>query len=381
MKKFIKGIRNFFIKIYVLFLKMLPIKKNRIYFVSNNGRYSCNPKALFEYLYKNHKNEFDFCYICDKPELLPKDVKTARYKSLKNLYYLYTSKYIVNNFRFSLYFRKRKKQTYIQTWHGGPVPMKAIEGAVEDKLNKDYVDKAKIDGRYIDYLTVGSSEIERYFKKYFWCDGKILNIGTPRYDELINSNENVVKKAKKQLNLPLDKKLILIAPTFKNNKSPEYDIVDNKKIINIFKEYHNEDVIVAYRFHPNIAKSINKDMLNDAIDLTWVEDSTSVVFASDYIITDFSSIAIDGIFAKKYVIGYSPSIKDYLENERDLWADFNKYPTQINEGQENLFNFLKTCKSINKEDVFNKMKKDYGITEDGHACENIYNLIIKGENK
>ena len=65
------------------------VGQKRIYLISNDGeKYSCNPRAIFEYLYKNHKDEFDFVYIVNNnhlKSLLPRDVKTAKQGTLKEM--------------------------------------------------------------------------------------------------------------------------------------------------------------------------------------------------------------------------------------------------------------------------------------------------------
>ncbi|MBQ8430745.1 MAG: CDP-glycerol glycerophosphotransferase family protein [Clostridia bacterium] len=91
MKKFFKRMYAKFIAALGLLCRLLPINKKRIYLISNDGeKYSCNPRAIFEYLYKNHKDEFDFVYIVNNnhlKSLLPKDVKTAKQGTLKEYFY------------------------------------------------------------------------------------------------------------------------------------------------------------------------------------------------------------------------------------------------------------------------------------------------------
>lgn len=55
--------RNWVGHIFSAMFKIFPIKKKRIYFIARYGKqYSCNPKAYFEYLYKNHHDEFEFVW-------------------------------------------------------------------------------------------------------------------------------------------------------------------------------------------------------------------------------------------------------------------------------------------------------------------------------
>ena len=368
-----KKIKIFLAKVYIFFLKILPIKKNRIYFVSNFGkRLSCNPRAYFEYLYKNYKKEFDFYYCLNyKEKDLPEDVKTGRYCSLKDLYYLYTSKYVVNNFRFHSLFKKRKNQVYIQTWHGAPVPIKAVEGAVENKLSKEYLRDAKNDGKYIDILTVGSKSVEKYFQKYFWTNGKIFNIGTPRYDALVNANQNDVIIAKDKIKIDKNKKLFLIAPTFDKNKKIEESLMNVDEIIKTFKDYLKEDVQVAYRFHPNIAEEAKNIKLGNAINLTDISNVKDVVLAADYIVTDFSSILVDGMYANKKCICYVENYNEFIKNNT-LWLETDLFPIKICKTFEDMLLEIRDMGSYSPDYVMEKINNNYGSTENGSACEQLY---------
>lgn len=377
-----KKIKIFLAKVYIFLLKILPIKKNRIYFVSNFGkRYSCNPRAYFEYLYKSHKGEFDFYYCLNyKENDLPTGIKSAKYCSIKDLYYLSTSKYIVNNFRFHSLFKKRKKQIYIQTWHGAPVPIKAVEAAVENNLAKEYVRDAQNDAKYIDIVTVGSDSVKNLFEKYFWNNGKILNAGTPRYDSLVNANKEEINQAKERIGINKTKKLFLIAPTFDKNKKLEESLMNIEKIIQYFKEFLNEDVQIAYRFHPNVAHLANDLDLGMAINLTNISNVDDVVLASDYIVTDFSSILVDGMYAHKKCICYVENFDNYIKNNV-LWLEPDLFPIKVCKTFNELLEEIKNMKNYSPQKVMEIINNNYGSTEKGKACESLYNEMIKLGNK
>ena len=233
MKKVFLKIRRGFSWLFGLIFRIFRIKENRIYFISNKGLFSCNPKAFFEYLYNNHRDEFDFYFCLNKERYIGDGVKQAKFKTIKDYYYFYTSKYIISNQRIDKRYKKRKGQIYIQTWHGGPIPMKAVEGGIFN-ADKSYIKGAKKESRGITAFTVGSDDILSYYKKSFFFSGRFLNFGTPRYDTIINASEEDCKKAKRALGLPLDKEVVLLAPTFKDDQNIKRDLLDNKKIINFF---------------------------------------------------------------------------------------------------------------------------------------------------
>ena len=379
-----KFIKNFLKKAYICFLKILPIKKNRIYFVSNFGeRYSCNPKAFFEHLYKNHKDEFDFYYCLNDKNSneLPSDVKRHKYKSIKDLYYLYTSKYIINNFRFHKLFNKKKGQVYVQTWHGGPIPQKKVEKDAEDKLPQIYIEEAKQDSKNMDLLLTGSTMLCDIFKKGFWFDGEVTNFGTPRYDIFFKDNAEFKNNLRKKLNIDENSKIVLYAPTFRNSITPEDLILDNETLIAAFKKYYNSPITLLYRFHPHQTEQVKNLTFEEdnIINVTSYPDSVDLEILSDCLITDFSSCLSDFLVLNKPCFNLVKNIESYLDNERSLYIDLKEIPYPVLKDEKSLEKYLLNEKNIEK-NISKKVesfKQKIGLTEKGTACKSLYEKLKK----
>ncbi len=92
--------------------------------MSYYGRqYSCNPRAIYEYLGKKYNGyEFVWC-INDAKKIteLPGKNKiiTVSKNSLKYFYYLITSHFVFSNIQLETYMPKKRKSIWINTWHGG----------------------------------------------------------------------------------------------------------------------------------------------------------------------------------------------------------------------------------------------------------------------
>ena len=109
--------------------RILPIKKGRIVFMNFFGKgYGDNPKYICEELIKHNNNNLELLWFVKKDTLgdFPDKVKVIPRGTLKELYYLSTANVWVDNSRKHLGVKKRKKQLYIQTWHGG-IALKKIE--------------------------------------------------------------------------------------------------------------------------------------------------------------------------------------------------------------------------------------------------------------
>ena len=379
-------VRNWFGKICVAVFKLFPIKKNRIYFISNNGaRYSCNPRAYFEYLYKNHKDEFDFYYCLNhKCELLPKGVKHHSFLSIFDLYYLYTSKYIVNNFRFHIFFAKRKKQIYIQTWHGGPIMYKKFE---KDALNLPYfyTKFAKNDAQYIDILCCGSQQAKNVLDNNFYCDNKTVMTGSPRCDKLIIPNKNEKAEILKRLKLDEHDFIVLYAPTFRNKQKVEDSVLENERIKKSFEKVANgREVKILYRFHPNVARKSKRLNLESFVkNVTFYPDIQDLIMVADVLITDYSSCMFDMMLTYKPCIIFTNKPNQFLSQERGVYFPTKDLPFPVANGEDELY-----AKIEDFDNSFNNYSKkiltflnNFGCIEDGHACERLYNVMKEYKNE
>lgn len=386
MRKIIRFFKRIAKKCVIVTIRVFcPVRKNRIYFISNNGeKYACNPKAFCEYLMSFHNGEFEIFY-CIKKEyqsLLPKDVKTAEKNTLKEIYYFQTAGVIVNNFRLNWTMNKRKKQYYIQTWHGGPIPQKMIEKDAETKLSKRYIKEAMRDSKNMNLLMTGSDNLCEIFQKCFWYDGEVSNFGTPRYDKLLQKDENFEKMKRTELGFKQDEILILYAPTFRNNTLITDLILDNKKIADGFEKYFRKPVKIIYRFHPNQAKEARNIIFDDdrVINLTDYPDAIDLEKISDLLITDFSSVLSDFAMLKKPCLMLCKDYDEYLLNERKMYIDIEEYPYPLFKTEDEMIKFLNKDFDLNEmQKDIEKFVKEIGLTEKGNACENLYQKIVKRE--
>ena len=112
-----KNILITIIKDFLKFFFVFPIKKNRILFSSYSGKnYSCNPKYICEYLLNQYGDYLEIVWAFKNPKQdknLDKRIKVIRFKSVKYIYYLLTSKVVVDNVESWSILPKRKNQYII----------------------------------------------------------------------------------------------------------------------------------------------------------------------------------------------------------------------------------------------------------------------------
>ena len=358
--------------------RIFPIKNNRILFENFTGKgYADSPKSIAEKLIDSNDNYELYWVIKDnklKNEFPPK-INTIKLYSLKYFYILATAKVWVSNSRFDQYVVKRKKQFYIQTWHGG-LGMKKIEYDAEDKLSEYYKKVMKKDNKNMNLMISNSKFCTELYRRAFRFKGDILEVGTPRNDVLINNKDELSKKARKKINIDKDTKILLYAPTFRLDYSKNPYDINFKELQKVLEIKTKEKWIILVKLHPRVNNSEEllgkyKSYIND---VTSYSDIQELICACDMLITDYSSTEMEAMIADKPVVIYANDVKEYTD-ERGFSLGFDEIPFKITENNDELLNYIE---KVN----FDEIKKEYsifmkkvGLKENGKATNAVCDII------
>ena len=367
-------------KTFYYFCFIFTIKKNRVLcdnFCGNS--FNDNPRYIVEALLKINKKT-DIYWALNKKTFntyLPSKVKKVKYNSFKYFYILATSKVWVDNVRMPFRIKKRTGQFYIQTWHGG-FGFKRMEKDLEKNFDSNYIRAAKFDSKNIDLLLTNSKWQQKYLKKCFYYDGEIMISGYPRCDSLFDKTrfDSIRNKVYKELNISKDTKVLLYAPTFRDDYDTKcYDIDYDRLISNLEKKYSG-DWKILIRMHPNIS---NLDQIFDnknIINVTNYPVLNDLMISSDILISDYSSLVFEYGYLSRPIILYVPDVLKY-EKERGLLFNFVDLPFPYAMNNDEL---EKIIASYPDKDYIGNLKKFYkenGLKEDGHASERVAKIILE----
>ena len=369
MKNIIKRIINFLFMIF-------KIDEKRILFECGRGMIDGSPKAIYDYLKSKHPNEYKLMWIVSKDtDVTGLDKKDYCYvNTIKSFYERAISKYWLKSESIASLIKKRKKQVYIQLWHGHGALKKMGYDVIENKTGEPLEHTKEW-----DYLIVNDPLDEKIMISSTGYQGNILMIGTPLTDSiLINSKRSKFKKdILKKLNINNDNPIILYAPTFRD------DDLDKETIdlrINRLKEI--KDYTILLRVHPLVRNKIDETLFEDSniINVCKYPDSSDLLSITDILISDYSSIIYEYSILNKPIIFYAYDLEKY-EKERGFYL---KYPEDLpgvtvyteDELYNAITNIKKDFKSYNKKlDTFNKK---YNSLNDGTVCERFYKLLKEG---
>lgn len=324
-------------KIYQKLFKLAghsPADRKLVMFESFLGKqYSDNPRAIYEYM-KEHYPEFKMVWSADKRYLQvfeEKNIPHIRRFTLKWLFAMARAKYWVTNSRMPLWIPKPKHTVYLQTWHG--TPLKRLAGDMEEvhmpgtsteKYKQNFWKEA---GKW-DYLVSPNAYSTEIFRRAFNFHKEIIESGYPRNDFLYNSNNaETIQAIKEKHALPLDKKVILYAPTWRDNQfygKGRYRF-DLELDLNQMREALGDEYIIILRMHYLVAENLDLSAYEGfAYDFSKHEDIRKLYLIADLLITDYSSVFFDYANLRRPMIFYVYDIEEYRDKLRGFYFDFEK---------------------------------------------------------
>lgn len=368
------------LRIIYFFIKLFTFRKKRVFFISRQfDEIPMNYKILIDEL---EKDNISSVVICKKVptglnSMLRNEKKSINIMSeilkifdyyfnmYKQMHYIATSKVVITDgYNITVSLLNHKKGTkVIQLWHALAAIKKFGYQTIgyPDGLNPKVAKMLCMHKNY-DYVISGSKAMNKYFAEAFNIDiKKVLDIGTPTIDFLLKPNDDIVKKIYKEYPRLKKKINILYAPTFRSDGSNNAD----ELISNIDSDKYN--LIIS--LHPkDIAKKDDKVICIDRKKYSTLD----FIRVSDYVITDYSAVAIESCILNKKVIFY---VYDYDEYNKENGININLFkelPSTYKDIKD-LINMLDNKKY--NEQAFQKFRKKYVANINGGSTKKLIDLI------
>ncbi|WP_145650758.1 glycosyltransferase [Bacillus paralicheniformis] len=368
----------------------LPIKEKTVLYEAYHGRsISGNCYAIFLKLvqdrdFKDYHHVWVINDISDPMvEELKRNYQNVSFTSVDSnhyLKYLATSKYLINDTSFPFYFVKRDEQIYINTWHGTPLKTLGLDIKNRGMSTHKNIQRNLLHSDYL--ISPNQFTYEKLLKShdiYEIYAGKVADIGYPRTDLTLETNGEEVRKT---LNIPLDKKVILYAPTWRGTVGKENDTsqVLLDEVMDIQKSM-GDDYIVLLKSHYFTFEYFKKNKLDHLCVPNWY-DTNKLLAAVDILITDYSSIFFDFLPLKKPVLFYMIDHQEY-EAERGFYLDINNLPGPVCENLNELIDKLQNVHILKKEfsEQYDKYLEEFCYNDDGQASKRLVEMIFKKQNQ
>lgn len=360
------------------FYKIFKVKDNRITFISlRRDDISGNFAFVYDKL-KDDKN-LDINFILNDHTITFMSFKEIRQFTKACA----TSKVVIlDEFTPQIhYINLRKETTLFQLWHAcgafktfGFTRLSKPKGSPQPTRNH----------RSYDYVTVSSTYCKKCHSEGFGiATDRIVATGIPRTDVFFD--EEYKGKARDNFfNAHPEfygKKIILFAPTFRGMvKETAFYPTEMFDIDEVCSKIP-DDYAIIIKHHPfvNDVQPIPEKYADRVIDLSEDNELNDLLFVTDVIITDYSSLVFEASLIDIPMIFYVFDLEKYI-NERDFYFDFKLYaPGKIVYSTEQLID------AINKEDYCTERIEPFADMffdhRDGNSTQRVVDLIYENLNK
>lgn len=355
---------------------LLPVEHNKIVFSNfNGGGFGDNTRYIAEECIRR-KIPYKMYWVCEKPGCtFPPELTIIRPNTAAFVYHMATAGVWVDNTRKLYYFKKKKSQTYIHTWHAGP-GLKRIERDAGSGLSKEYIAYAKKDSKAIDLLLSNCRFWTQCFKSCFWYDGPIMEKGLPKNDLYFQDQTPLRSMIRDYYHLPQDMNLVLYVPTWRENRKLNAYHLDFDGCIKAFEERFGGKWAMLVRMHPNVnAADFDIHYTDRIINASPYPNSQELLAAGDAVITDYSSCGFDYLQLDRLSFFYAEDY-DQMKRDKGYYMELSELPSPIafNNGQ-----MLKNILDFSWEEYEEKRKtfmKKMDYYDDGHAAEAVVDYIL-----
>ncbi|MHA1436477.1 MAG: CDP-glycerol glycerophosphotransferase family protein [Promethearchaeota archaeon] len=349
-----------------------------------------NTKYLYYYLKEN--TDYNLIYITKdlllKKELEQMGVNTIYAYSLGAIKVLRKARFIfvTHGVADIIPIKFSPRTTFIQTWHGQDIKIVNLyidKSFRYSKLAKILGVKLRNDQVYDLFLTTSGEKKPREIiaKSMKLPQRRIISTGYPRNDIFFSKDPNLLKSIKEKYSIPQNyERIILYAPTFREKFSSK-EPFQREDLIELNKYCKSTNTLFLIKAHIN-EKIINIETLSNVRSVKKEADIQELLFISDILISDYSSVYCDYLLLNRPVILYTYDYDEYI-NKRGIYYDHLEEisPGPLVYSSKELLYTIKNIKEIQNQykSKYVKVRDYFNKYLDGKSSERLlrYLKIIK----
>jgi len=368
--------------------------KTAIFFAFRGKSYTCSPRAIYEYMLSDEEyKDFNFIWAFKEPEkyeylLENRNTQIIKFGGREYRRALAKSKYWFFNYRVADHIYPKKDQVYVQCWHGTPLKklgydLKNTNNAMNSE--QEIHEKYKLDAKKFKYILSPSKFASEKFASAWNLVNtnmayKVLEKGYPRNDFLYNYKQDDVSRTVENLKLPKNKKIILYAPTWRDDQHEVgvgYTYKTEVDFDFLRKELENE-YIILFRAHYLVANSFDFEKYKGFIyDVSNVDNINDLYIISDVLVTDYSSVFFDYANLKRPMVFYMYDYEKYKDDLRGFYIDIQELPGKITKTENELIEAIRETEKFTYSEKYKEFNKKYNYLDDGQASKRVVKECIK----
>lgn len=376
-----------------------PVDPHLIVLETFNGRaYAGSPRALYEAMlddprFAEHRFVWSFLDPADHQDDLPSRaprttlVRTGSAQAERAFAVAGTW---VSSSILPQHLVPRAGQRYVQTWHG--TPLKRIGLDVVDDTATAMNGKSEIEHRYRDegrkvtWFLSSSPFTTRCFASAFDLPtgpgSPLVETGMPRNDALAAATPEDVAAARERLGLPSGARVILYAPTWRDDQHQARDgyVYRNPLDLRALMADLGPETVLLFRAHYLVARTLDLDAFGDRVrDVSGVDEINEIFLAADVLVTDYSSAYFDYALLGRPMIFFMYDLEHYRTRLRGFYLPIESVPGPIVTTQEELTAELTavadTSLPEDHAEASDRLNAQFNPHDDGEASRRVLDLL------
>ncbi|MQA97716.1 MAG: glycosyltransferase [Streptosporangiales bacterium] len=302
-----------------------PVRREILFDSYSGKQFSDSPRGMFEELRRRGSDIPAGWIVRDGQVNLPEHLPPVRHVGREYFEKLARSRYIVTNAHLPMWFRRRSGQTLVQTWHGSMLKRIGFDIEHVRFAQRDYHDRLAIEVSQWDYLVSPSPWATPILRQAFRFEGEILETGYPRNDIFFSPEKNVLTaKVRERLGLPADKKVLLYAPTWRDDKFYAHGRykLDLRLDLERMRRVLGEEYVLLVRRHPNIVDRVPGAGNGFVYDVSVYPEIQELFLVTDVLVTDYSSLMFDFANTGRPMLFFTYDLEEYRDKLRGFYFDF-----------------------------------------------------------
>lgn len=383
----------------------IAVDDQTVIFEAFGGRqYACSPKAIYRAMCKDPRfDEWTFVWafgasrieeLAALPEL--ERATCVVFGSKEHLKTLAKAKFWINNNRVYEHVYPKPEQVYVQCWHGTPLKQLGFDVAQEKggALNSalELAKRFRIDSEKWTYLLSPSEYTSKHLADAFGLPQEkraqvILQEGYPRNDSIVTTlqSHDAAKKIaalKEELGIPQDKKVLLLAPTWRDD---QYDsssgyVAKLPVDMDALQKQLGSEWIVLLRMHYYISNKIDLTPWHGfAFDVSSAPDINKLYVVADALCTDYSSVFFDYANTGRPLIFLWPDREHYENDLHGFYCNPDALPGPKCNNTKDLIEAVQTLDLWNERygNDYKEFREKFCPMDDGHASERVIAHLLQ----
>lgn len=303
-------------------------------------------------------------------------------EALRAGYHLASARlFVVDDSFFPMYaITPRPGTARAQVWHAAGA-FKKFGYSVLDKsfgADEDTIRLVPIHSNYDVCLVSSTAAIAHYMDAFRMPRDRFTSaLGLPRVDLFLDEGrrERAIEAIRRRYALPVDRKVLLFAPTFRGDvvRSARYE--DNLDL-GAMRDALAGDWLLLLRVHPHVRTSVRlpPDLDGFVIDVSDWPDVNELMLVADLLVTDYSSVIFEFALLDRPMAFFAPDHDEYV-GERDFYFAYRAgVPGPVFQATRELADYV-AAGAYDVERVRAFARQWFDVA-DGHATERFVDQVV-----